>query len=91
MGTGEDVGVGKYRDIEVADMPPVLAAVLGVLLLGLFCGLIWYITRLDHTRLRDPRARARAERRRKSRRRQQELRARRQSLQRRAERRREET
>ncbi|AXL93544.1 hypothetical protein C4J65_29420 [Streptomyces sp. CB09001] len=85
------MGVGKYRDIEVADMPPVLAAVLGVLLLGLFCGLIWYITRLDHTRLRDPRARARAERRRKSRRRQQELRARRQSLQRRAERRREET
>lgn len=70
-------------------MPPVLAGVLGVLLLGLFCGLIWYLTRLDHTKLRDPGARARAERRKKSRRRQQELRARRESLQRRAARRRD--
>ncbi|MFE1590153.1 hypothetical protein [Streptomyces sp. NPDC059402] len=83
------MSVGRYRDIEVADMPPVLAAFLGVLLLGLFCGLIWYLTRLDHTKLRDPRARARAERGRKSRRRQQELRARRESLQRRAARRRD--
>ncbi|MFE5602142.1 hypothetical protein ACFQ8O_23505 [Streptomyces coelicoflavus] len=83
------MGVGRYRDIEVADMPPVLAGVLGVLLLGLFCGLIWYLTRLDHTKLRDPRARARAERGKKSRRRQQELRARRESLQRRDSRRRD--
>ncbi|MFF4470765.1 hypothetical protein ACFYZ3_14510 [Streptomyces sp. NPDC001599] len=78
------MGVGRYRDIEVADMPPAVAAVLGVLLLALFCGLIWYLTRLDHTKLRDPRARARAERRRKSRRRQRELRTRRESLQRKA-------
>ncbi|EHN79715.1 hypothetical protein ACIP29_02075 [Streptomyces coelicoflavus] len=78
------MGVGRYRDIEVADMPPALAAVLGVLLLALFCGLIWYLTRLDHTKLRDPSARARAERRRKSRRRQRELRTRRESLQRKA-------
>ncbi len=70
-------------------MPPVLAGVLGVLLLGVFCGLIWYLTRLDHTKLRDPRARARTERGKKSRRRQQELRARRESLQRRAARRRD--
>lgn len=91
MGTGEQMGVGKYRDFEVADMPPVLAAVLGVLLLGLFCGVMWYITRLDHTKLRDPRARARAKRRKKSRRRQRELRARRESLQRRAELRRDDT
>ncbi|MFD5649144.1 MULTISPECIES: hypothetical protein [unclassified Streptomyces] len=81
------MGVGRYRDIEVADMPPVLAAVLGVLLLGVFCGVIWYLTRLDHTKLRDPRARARAERRKKSRRRQRELRTRRESLQRKAARR----
>ncbi|MFF0589137.1 hypothetical protein ACFYWD_24585 [Streptomyces sp. NPDC003781] len=83
------MGVGRYRDIEVGDMPPVLAAVLGVLLLGLFCGLIWYLTRLDHTKLRDPRARARAARRKESRRRQQELRDRRARLQRKAERRRD--
>ncbi|WP_399891719.1 hypothetical protein ACGH7X_31975 [Streptomyces sp. BBFR51] len=83
------MGVGRYRDIEVADMPPAVAAVLGVLLLALFCGLIWYLTRLDHTKLRDPRARARAERRKKSRRRQHELRARRESLQRKAARRRD--
>ncbi|MET9357088.1 hypothetical protein ABZY14_29520 [Streptomyces sp. NPDC006617] len=81
------MGVGRYRDIEVADMPPAVAAVLGVLLLALFCGLIWYLTRLDHTKLRDPRARARAERRKKSRRRQRELRTRRESLQRKAARR----
>ncbi|MFJ6071834.1 hypothetical protein ACIQFU_13490 [Streptomyces sp. NPDC093065] len=82
------MGAGRYRDIEVADMPPAVAAVLGVLLLALFAGLIRYLTRLDHTKLRDPRARARAERRAKSLRRQRELRARRESLQRRAERRR---
>ncbi|MFF0703489.1 hypothetical protein ACFYVC_24630 [Streptomyces tendae] len=83
------MGVGKYRDIEVGDMPPVVAAVLGVLLLALFCGLMWYLTRLDHTKLRDSRARARAARGRKSRRRQRELRARREFLQRKAARRRD--
>ncbi len=81
------MNAGRYRNIDVADMPPWVAAILGVALLVLFVGVIWFLLRLDHTKLRDPRARARAERRKESQKRQSELRARRQTLQRRAARR----
>jgi hypothetical protein len=81
------VNVGRYRNIEVADMPIWVAAPLGVGLLVVFFGVMWFLLRLDHTKLRDPRARARAERRKESQKRQSRLRARRQALQRRAARR----
>ncbi|GAB3456576.1 hypothetical protein GCM10027570_38380 [Streptomonospora sediminis] len=77
-----------YRYVEVADnMPPVLAAVVGVALLAVFAGTMWYLTRLDHTKLKDPQARARARRRSQSRKLQGRLRARRRALQRKAARR----
>ncbi|RBM16893.1 hypothetical protein [Streptomyces sp. PT12] len=81
------MNVGRYRDFDVADMPPALAAVLGIGLIALFVVLIWTLMRLDHTKLRDPRARARAKRREASQKRQGALRARREALQRKAARR----
>ncbi|WP_345584939.1 hypothetical protein [Streptomyces prasinosporus] len=82
------MNTGRYRDFEVGDVPPAAVAVLGVCVLALVCGILWYLSRLDHTGLRDAGARARAERREESRRRQDALRTRREALQRRAERRR---
>lgn len=65
-----------------------LAAVLGILMLALIVGLVWGLLRLpDHTKLRSPAARERAQRRKESQKRQKKLRSRRESLQRKAGRR----
>lgn len=73
----------RHRVEQVADLPPALATVLGILVLALVIGLAWALLRLpDHTRLRSPEARARAQRRKESQRRQRKLRSRRESLQR---------
>ncbi|MDL2078587.1 hypothetical protein QNN03_19310 [Streptomyces sp. GXMU-J15] len=77
----------RYRIEHVADLPPALAAVLGILALALVVGVVWALLRLpDHTKLRSPEARERARRREESQKRQRKLRARRESLQRRARR-----
>ncbi|QNE82795.1 hypothetical protein F0345_18145 [Streptomyces rutgersensis] len=68
---------------QVAELPPALAATLGIFVLALIVLVAWGLLRLpDHTRLSSPEARERARRRTESRRRQQKLRARRESLQR---------
>ncbi|MFB6598377.1 hypothetical protein [Streptomyces diastaticus] len=73
---------------QVAELPPALAAALGIFVLALIVLMAWGLLRLpDHTRLSSPEARERARRRTESRRRQQKLRARRESLQRRPRRR----
>ena len=78
----------RSRIEGVADLPPVLAAVLGIVVLALIVGLVWALLRLpDHTRLRSPAARERARRREESQKRQKKLRSRRESLQRRSDRR----
>ncbi|MGA5795212.1 hypothetical protein ACPC27_09770 [Streptomyces cellulosae] len=74
----------RERIENVGDLPPVLAAVLGIVVIALIVGLAWALLRLpDHTKLRSPEARARARRRGESRKRQRALRRRRESLQRR--------
>ncbi|WP_328766509.1 hypothetical protein [Streptomyces sp. NBC_00286] len=78
----------RNRIEQVAELPPVLAAVLGILMLALIVGLVWGLLRLpDHTKLRSPAARERAQRRKESQKRQKKLRSRRESLQRKAGRR----
>ncbi|MFZ4133033.1 MULTISPECIES: hypothetical protein [Streptomyces] len=78
----------RYRIEQVGELPPALATVLGIFVLALIVLVVWGLVRLpDHTRLRSPEARERAQRRKESRRRQEKLRARRESLQRRARRR----
>ncbi|MBL3804875.1 MULTISPECIES: hypothetical protein [Streptomyces] len=73
---------------QVAELPPALAAALGIFVLALIVLVARGLLRLpDHTRLSSPEARERARRRTESRRRQQKLRARRESLQRRPRRR----
>ncbi|MET8620821.1 MULTISPECIES: hypothetical protein [Streptomyces] len=78
----------RYRIEQVGELPPALAAALGVFVLALIVLVVWGLIRLpDHTRLRSPEARERARRRKESRRRQKKLRTRRESLQRKARRR----
>jgi hypothetical protein len=78
----------RYRIEQVADLPPVLAAVLGIFVLALLVGVVWGLLWLpDHTKLRSPAARERAQRRKESQKRQKKLRSRRESLQRKAGRR----
>ncbi|GGX24495.1 hypothetical protein GCM10010297_51900 [Streptomyces malachitofuscus] len=78
----------RERIEQVADLPPALAAVLGIFAIALLVGVVWGLLRLpDHTRLRSPEARERAQRRKESQKRQQKLRSRREALQRRADRR----
>ncbi|GAB2974928.1 hypothetical protein GCM10023080_044390 [Streptomyces pseudoechinosporeus] len=82
------LNIGRYRITDVADMPPALATVLGVIVIALIVGLVWALMWLpDHTKLRSPAARERAKRRKESQKRQKELRSRRESLQRKAARR----
>ncbi|MEO3753677.1 hypothetical protein [Streptomyces sp. B6B3] len=77
----------RSRIGQVADLPPVLAAVLGIFVLALIVGLVWALLWLpDHTKLRSPAARERARRRKESQKRQKKLRSRRESLQRKADR-----
>ncbi|MGW9638949.1 hypothetical protein ACWHAU_07285 [Streptomyces albidoflavus] len=72
----------RYRIERVAELPPALTTALGIFVLALIVLLVWGLVRLpDHTRLRSPEARERAQRRKESQRRQKKLRARRESLQ----------
>ncbi|MEU0142721.1 MULTISPECIES: hypothetical protein [Streptomyces] len=72
----------RYRIEQVAELPPALTTALGIFVLALIVLLVWGLVRLpDHTRLRSPEARERAQRRKESQRRQKKLRARRESLQ----------
>lgn len=81
--------MGISRRIEgVADLPPGLALALGVVVFLLLAGIVWALLWLpDHTKLRSPAARERAQRRKESQRRQKALRSRREALQRKAARR----
>ncbi|MCQ4205757.1 hypothetical protein [Streptomyces longispororuber] len=75
----------RTRVEQVGDLPPGAAAALGIVFLLLIIGLVWALYRLpDHTKLRSPAARERAERRKASQKRQKKLRSRREALQRRA-------
>ncbi|AZM58269.1 MULTISPECIES: hypothetical protein [unclassified Streptomyces] len=78
----------RERIEQAGDLPPGLAAVLGILVIALLVGVVWALLWLpDHTKLRSPAARERARRRKESRKRQSKLRARREALQRKAGRR----
>ncbi|MFJ5058725.1 hypothetical protein ACIP96_04830 [Streptomyces nigra] len=74
----------RERIEDVGDLPPALAAVLGIVVIALLVGVVWGLLWLpDHTKLRSPEARERARRRKESQKRQRALRRRRESLQRR--------
>lgn len=78
----------RERIEQVGHLPPALAAILGILVIALLVGVVWGLLWLpDHTKLRSPAARERAQRRKESRKRQSKLRARREALQRKAGRR----
>ncbi|MCX4831948.1 hypothetical protein OG746_24725 [Streptomyces sp. NBC_01016] len=79
------MSVGRYRDIDVSNLPPGLVVVLGVLLLVFIAVLVWGFQLMGRdARIKDPEARARARRRKESHKRQKALRARREKLRRKA-------
>ncbi|MFD6528870.1 hypothetical protein [Streptomyces sp. NPDC060184] len=78
----------RYRVQDVSDLPPAFATALGIVLVLIIALLVWGLLKIpDHTRLRSPAARERAERRKESQKRQKALRDRREALQRKAGRR----
>ncbi|CAM5587179.1 MULTISPECIES: hypothetical protein [Streptomyces] len=73
----------RERIEDVGDLPPVPAAILGIVVIALLAGVVWGLLWLpDHTKPRSPEARERARRREESQKRQRELRRRRGALQR---------
>ncbi|WP_448319048.1 hypothetical protein [Streptomyces sp. CO7] len=80
----------RYRIEDLDKLPPAFATAMGIVLLGILALVAWGLWKIpDHTRLRSPAARERAERRKESQKRQKALRDRREALQRKAGRRRD--